>query len=81
MTLDLYLQLLDWTGRQIRQDKRGHIPAEYIPILERLQCSAEVWLDYVNNFRERFRNEAGLATSRYAYRNRARPGQPSPQAT
>jgi len=81
MTLDQYLSLLDWTGRQIRKDKPGSMPAECAPILERLQCSAETWLDFVNNFLQRFRNEAGLAASRQAYRNRSRPGQPAPQAT
>jgi hypothetical protein len=63
---------VDWTGRQIRKDKPGRIPAECAPILERLQCSAETWLDFVNNFLQRFRNEAGLAASRQAYRNRSR---------
>ena len=29
------------------------------PILERLDCSAETWLDLVKNFRKRFRTEAG----------------------
>jgi len=81
MTLDQYLSLLDWTGRQIRKAKPGRIPAECGPILERLQCSAETWLDFVNNFLQRFRNEAGLAASRQAYRNRARPGQSAPQAS
>ncbi len=37
MTLEEYLQLLDWMGREIRADKRGAIPADLQPILERLQ--------------------------------------------
>ncbi len=69
MSLDQYLQLLDWTGRQIRQDKVGHIPAEFAPILERLSCSAETWVDLVRNFRKRFRTEAGLSTSVLAFRS------------
>ena len=81
MTLDDYLKLLDWTGRQIRKDKRGQIPDACAPILERLECSPETWLDFVQNFRLRFRNEAGLATSRQAYRNRPRPRQSPQQAT
>ena len=63
MTLDQYLKLLDWTGRQLRKDKAGKIPTEFDPILERLDCSAESWLDLVQNFRKRFRTEAGLARS------------------
>jgi hypothetical protein len=59
MTLDQYLKLLDWTGRQLRRDKAGRIPSEFGPILERLDCSAETWLDLVKNFRKRFRTEAG----------------------
>ncbi len=59
MTLDEYLRLLDWTGRQLRRDKAGRIPPEFSPILERLDCSAETWLDLVKNFRKRFRTEAG----------------------
>ncbi len=59
MTLDQYLKLLDWTGRQLRKDKAGRIPSEFAPILERLDCSAESWLDLVKNFRKRFRTEAG----------------------
>jgi len=63
MTLDQYLKLLDWTGRQLRKDKAGKIPAEFEAILERLDCSVESWLDLVQNFRKRFRTEAGLAKS------------------
>lgn len=70
MSLEAYLKLVDWTGRQIRQDKRGKIPAECAPILERLQCPAETWLDYVVNFRERFRHAAGLPLSQQAFREK-----------
>jgi REP element-mobilizing transposase RayT len=59
MTLDQYLQLVDWTGRQIRMDKPGQIPQQLDPILTRLDCSVETWLDLVKNFRRRFPTEAG----------------------
>jgi hypothetical protein len=59
MTLDQYIQLLDWTGRQPRADKVGQIPAHLEPILTRLDCSPDTWLDLVQNFRHRFRTEAG----------------------
>ncbi|MFQ2245468.1 transposase [Aeromonas enteropelogenes] len=36
-TLTDYLILVDWTGRAIRGDKRGHIPEALSPILQRLQ--------------------------------------------
>ena len=68
MTLRTYLKLVDWTGRQIRRDKRGQIPSDCAPILERLQCNAETWLDYVKNFHKRFRNTAGLAQSQQSFR-------------
>ena len=72
MTLAQYLKLLDWTGRQIRTDKVGVIPTECAPILERLDCSAESWVDFVRNFRKRFRSEAGLTKSRQAFRSARR---------
>ncbi|MFM9961859.1 MAG: transposase, partial [Planctomycetaceae bacterium] len=39
MTLADYLSLLDWTGRQLRRDKRGAIPAEMQPLFARLKIS------------------------------------------
>lgn len=38
-----YLQLVDWTGRHFRPDKKGRIDAALPSILTRLQISAEQW--------------------------------------
>ena len=38
-----YLALVDWTGRVIRSDKRGHIDNALPPILDRLQITADQW--------------------------------------
>ena len=54
-----YLSLLDWTGRQARRDKRGSIPAELPPILERLQIVEEQWFGTVLDFGRTFRSAAG----------------------
>ena len=84
MTLDQYLKLLDWTGRQIRKDKVGAIPKDCAPILERLECSAETWVDFVKNFRKRFRkrfrNEAGLPKTRQNFRTTRRASRSSVKA-
>ena len=61
MRLEDYLRILDWTGRQMRRDKRGSIPAEMSPILERLGLSEECWIDCVRNFGRWFHRVAGSA--------------------
>ncbi len=38
-----YLALVDWTGRIIRSDKRGHLDDSLPPILARLQITSEQW--------------------------------------
>jgi hypothetical protein len=63
MPFSEYLQLLDWTGRQFRADKRGAIPCELAPIFERMQISGESWLDLVHDFRRKFRRAAGTPAS------------------
>jgi hypothetical protein len=67
-----YLQLLDWTARQIRSDKRGATPKELEPIFERLEISAELWVDCVLNFRKWFRSaivRSGTLPSRVVSRD------------
>ena len=41
MTVEQYLELLDCIGRQLRGDKRGAIPADLAPILERIGIVVE----------------------------------------
>ncbi|HQX51258.1 MAG TPA: hypothetical protein PLR25_15185 [Planctomycetaceae bacterium] len=63
MGLGDYLQLLDWTGRQIRTDKRGAMPQNLEPLFERLGISTELWVDCVVNFRKWFRSSVGRPKS------------------
>jgi hypothetical protein len=58
-----YLQLLDWTARQIRTGKRGATPAELAPVFERLQISAELWVECVTHFHKWFRSSVGRPNS------------------
>jgi len=54
-TLPDYLQLVDWTGRAVRDDKRGAIPAHIQPIFQRMGLNHEEWLEIVQNFGRRYR--------------------------
>ena len=63
ISLTRYLELLDWTGRQIRNPKRGTIPADLAPILERLGIDASKWCQLVQNFGKLFKRAAGTAES------------------
>ena len=47
-----YLELVDWSGRAIRNDKRGYIPADIPPILRRLGMEATPVLDYLSRKEE-----------------------------
>ena len=57
--LKTYLQLVDWTGRSIRNNKPGKIPDEAAPIIERLNISASNWLSLTTSFTRSFKNAAG----------------------
>ena len=63
MSFAEYLELLDWTGRQLRQDKRGAIPHDLAPILERLRVSDEGWMQLMGRFSRLFRRAAGRPPS------------------
>ena len=56
-----YLELVDWTGRAIRDDKRGAIPPHLPPILDRLGIDPKHWLYMTQNFESRFKGLVGAA--------------------
>ena len=66
MSLDAYLKLLDWTGRQVRaaasgSSQRGVIPSDLQPILDRLRIVGDSWLDSVRHFGRWFHRAVGSA--------------------
>ena len=57
--LDDYLSLVDWTGRIIRDDKRGSISQDLPPILERLDIESKQWLYLTTQFESKFKSLVG----------------------
>ncbi len=49
-----YLELLDFSGRAIRADKRGSIPEQLPGIIKRLQIADEDWLHNCQHFEARY---------------------------
>jgi len=49
-----YFALVDWTGRSIRSDKRGAIPATVKPILQKLGVEEDNWVKNTQYFGNRF---------------------------
>lgn len=64
-----YLELVDWTGRIIRKDKRGAIPSQLPPILERLSIEPKHWLYLSQHFESRCKGLVGVT---YRVRKAAR---------
>ena len=56
-----YLELVDWTGRQIREDKRGRIDDDQPAILERLGIETEHWLYLTQHYQSSFKSLVGTA--------------------
>src|SRR5690606_8875453 len=49
-TREDYLDLVDKTGRAIRDDKRGFIPSDIPPIISRLGINPDRWLEHIQCF-------------------------------
>lgn len=56
-------ELVDWTGRQIRTDKRGSIDQKTPPILERLNIDTDHWIYNTQNFESQFKGSVGTVPS------------------
>ena len=63
MSLAQYLELLDWTGRQLNKAKRGSIPRHLAPILTRIGIDSNSWCDVVQKFGKLFKRVAGTTAS------------------
>ena len=54
-----YVELVDWSGRAISPGKKGAIPADLPPILQRLHVRPEKYLAYVGKHQRGFPNVLG----------------------
>ena len=63
ISTEQYIMLLDWTGRELRADKRGAIPEHLAPIMERLALNRSNWVETVSRFGELFKQAAGRYSS------------------
>ncbi|MEW8442233.1 MAG: hypothetical protein AB2689_29155 [Candidatus Thiodiazotropha taylori] len=54
-----YFRLVDWTGRAIRDDKRGSIPKALSPILDRLQLDPDAWLSSIKYYNKDYFTAVG----------------------
>ena len=71
ITLEKYLELVDWSGRQLRSDKRGSIPSHLAPILERLGIDVDFLLIGAESFGEIFAHFAGRPSTLRAQAEKA----------
>ena len=54
-----YCELIDSTGKSIREDKAGYIDSSHSPIVERLGLAADQWLTLTTEFEKQFCYAAG----------------------
>jgi REP element-mobilizing transposase RayT len=54
-----YLELADWTGRIVREDKKGYIEADTPGILQKLQVDEQTWMETVQAFSKGFYSYVG----------------------
>ena len=65
-----YFELVDWTGRTLREDKRGAIDSQLPPLLQRLGIKPENWIDSISHFQKYFFDAAGTLSSLERFRER-----------
>lgn len=65
-----YFALVDWTGRVVRSDKRGAIPATVKPILQKLGVKEGTWVTHTRTFGRRFGRVIGRVDQIKAFASR-----------
>jgi len=58
-----YIALVDWTGKQTRNDKCGKINANLPPLLNRLNFETENWLHLSTQFESKLKGLVGSVIS------------------
>ena len=74
ISLEEYLEVLDLTGREIREGNKGSIPENLKPILKRLEINEEKWIKTVKTYGTLFCRVSGkmesiVAAAKEAKRN------------
>jgi REP element-mobilizing transposase RayT len=59
ISLESYLELLDWTGREVRAGKAGQISPHLRPVLQRLDLDVEAWVENVELYGSLFHRLVG----------------------
>jgi len=64
-----YLDLIDWTGRSVRYNKKGAIPRNVKTLFQRLSINDEAWIEAVTQFERQFGIAIGaeVALTRYGH--------------
>ncbi len=70
MSVAAFIDLLDWTARQMRSDKRGSTPDSLASVFERLGISDEIWCGLVKDFGRLLYAVAGRPDSVDSHRSR-----------
>ena len=66
-----YLELIDWTGRSIRDDKKGFIAPNQPKILQQMGIKADAWLEHSEQFMEHYANVSGRWSQMCAFKQHA----------
>lgn len=67
-----YIQLLDWTGRQISAGKPGHIKDDIPPIFTRLKMSTAAWLNNCQHLEHTYHRVIGSSARLQEFCNRVK---------
>ena len=62
-----YIELVDWSGRIIREDKRGIILSQHSRLLTTLGLDDETWLSLTSSFGKNYHGAVGSLEALAAY--------------